>query len=57
MARVDFAYPYTGADGKQYQQGQSADIDPGLASKLVSEGIARRPESPKPGPVNKNKEA
>lgn len=58
MARVEFAYPYTGADGKQYNQGQSADLDAGLVAKLVNEGIARRMDVPKPGPsVTKTKEA
>jgi len=56
MARVEFAYPYTGADGKQYSQGQSADLEAGLVAKLVNEGIVRRVESPKPGPT-KTKEA
>lgn len=53
MARVEFAYPYTGADGKQYKQGQSADLDAGLAAQLVNEGIARRADGPKPGPAAK----
>ena len=58
MARVEFAYPYTGADGKQYNQGQSADLDAGLVAKLVNEGIARRVEAPKPAPATtKSKEA
>lgn len=56
MARVEFAYPYTGADGKEYKQGASADLDPGVVAKLVNEGIARRVEAPRPGPA-KTKEA
>lgn len=57
MARVEFAYPYTGADGKQYSQGQGADLEAGLVAKLVNEGIARRVEAPKPGPAKTSKEA
>lgn len=49
MARVQFAYPYTGADGKKYKQGQEADVDPGVAASLVNEGFAVR-VAPKPGP-------
>lgn len=49
MARVKFAYPYTGADGKNYKQGQEADVDPGVAASLVNEGFAVR-VAPKPGP-------
>lgn len=59
MARVELAYPYTGADGKQYRQGQAVDLDAGLAAKLVNEGIARRAEQPAPNPAPpaKTKEA
>lgn len=40
MARVQFAYPYTGADGKKYKQSQEADVDPGVAASLIAEGRA-----------------
>lgn len=42
MTRVEFAYPYSGADGTSYEADQSADLDAGLAADLIHKGIARR---------------
>ena len=51
MTRVEFAYPYHGADGTSYQVDQSADLDDGLAADLVMSGIARKVDAPTPAEV------
>lgn len=45
--RVEFAYPYTGADGVEYKPGDSAVVDAGKAADLVVAGLARKVEEPK----------
>lgn len=57
MARVKFAYPYNGADGKTYKQGQEADVDPGVAASLINEGRAVRVAEKKAEKAASKKEA
>lgn len=45
--RVEFAYPYTGADGVEYKPGDSAVVDAGKAADLVVAGLARKVKEPK----------
>lgn len=52
MARVEFAYPYTGADGKEYKPDQTADVDPGVAADLIAKGLARK-AAPTPADIAK----
>ncbi len=57
MARVEFAYPYKAADGKEYKQGATADVDPGLAASLVNDGFARRVDTKQAPKAESKKEA
>ena len=50
--RVEFAYPYTGADGKKYKADEAADLERGLAADLIAQGVARR-ATPTPADVAK----
>ena len=39
--RIEFAAPYTAADGKHYKADEAADIDTEAALKLLADGLAR----------------
>ena len=39
--QIEFAAPYTAADGKQYKADQSADIEREEALRLLADGLAR----------------
>lgn len=39
--QIEFAAPYTAADGKQYKADEAADIEIEAALKLLADGLAR----------------
>ena len=55
--KVEFAYPYVGADGKKYKADDVADLPEGVAADLIAAGEARpSKQAEKPAP-SKTKEA
>ena len=54
--KVEFAYPYTGTDGKKYKADDVADLPEGVAADLIAAGEARPAKAEKPAP-SKTKEA
>lgn len=42
--KIVLAYPYTDAAGKDHKPDTTVSVDDAEASRLVAEGLARRPE-------------
>lgn len=55
VRRVEFAYPRE-VGGKNYKQGEVAELDKGVAATLIAEGFARPAAEKKDGQPSAKKE-